>query len=245
MFQPIISTSALSVLVLLLSIFPLATCAGVFGQGSLFSSPALLRVSQLRASLTPRRWRRADAGDNDGYTPLLFFTVPRGLLPECDAMEDAVRQVERELQVRVQRLDVLRQPANEAVLHLITQQHTPPFLYHRESCQTMYLTPAQQGAGSASKKEKETKKEIYVNKDRIRAWAKGRYLTGHSAAAGSMEDGMAVKKVNAPNLLPTQDSEDGGAMDQAELMEEMALTPEQLKGKRLIEERTKAKAKQS
>jgi len=155
-------------------------------------------------------------------------------------MEDAVRKVERELGVRVQRLDVLRQPESEAVLQLLTQQRTPPFLYHRESCQTVYLTPTAQGSNTANSKNKKPK-DIPVNLDRIRAWAKGRYLTGHSAAAVSLED--TGRKVNAPNLLPTSsDDGDQGAMDQAELLEELALTPEQLKGKRLMEERTKAKA---
>ena len=73
-------------------------------------------------------------------------------------MEDAVRQVERELDVRVERMDILRQPANEALLQLITQQQrTAPFLYHRESCQSVHLTPALPGAGSGSSKNKKTK----------------------------------------------------------------------------------------
>lgn len=167
------------------------------------------------------------------YTPLLFFKVPKGYMPECDALEAAVRQVERELGVRVERMDVLRNPANEAVLALLTKERrTPPLLYHRESRQMVYLTPA--------KGDADPKKKVHVNKDRVRAWAKGRYLTSHSAA---MEDGggaAAASKVAAPQLL--QSEEESAALDQAELLEEMALTPEQLKGKRLIQERTKAKA---
>lgn len=227
------------------------------------SSSSVLTVSSFSSSarrrwarkLLPHSWRRAVAGEDD-YTPLLFFTIPRGLLPECDAMEDAVRQVERELNVRVERMDILRQPANEALLQLITQQQrTAPFLYHRESCQSVHLTPAQAGASSggssSNKKGKQQqatrgKKDIFINHDRIRAWAKGRYLMAHSASALAMEDGsMAAKKVTAPQLGSSGNELDAeGAMDQAELLEEMALTPEQLKGKRLMEERTKAKAKQ-
>jgi len=162
------------------------------------------------------------------YTPLLFFKVPAGLMPECDAMEKTVREIEKELGVRVERMDILRKPENEALLALLTQQRTPPFLYHRESCQTVYLTPTK-GSSSAGRKK------VYVNKDRVRAWAKGRFLTRHSAA---LEDSVAAQKVNAPILMETEE-----AMDQSELLEELALTPEQLQGKRLIEERTKAKAK--
>lgn len=88
------------------------------------------------------------------YTPLLFFKVPSGLIPECDEMEAAVSKVEKDLGVAVERLDVARVPENEALLALLTQR-SPPFLYHRESCQSLYQPN---------------------DVSRIRAWAKGRYL---------------------------------------------------------------------
>jgi len=167
---------------------------------------------------------------NKEYTPLLFFKVPPGLMPECDAMEKTVREIEKELGVRVERMDILRKPENEALLALLAQQRTPPLLYHRESCQTVYLTPTK-GSSSAGKK-------VYVNKDRVRAWAKGRYLTHHSAAAVMPDN----NKVAPPTLLPSQER---GAVDQSELLEEMALTPEQRQGKGLIEERTKPAKKEA
>jgi hypothetical protein len=244
-----------AVLLLCLSIWIAPCSSAASSSTTTTTTPTTPTTRRLWKRLLPRSWRPHPAAvDDEDYTPLLFFTIPRGVLPECDAMEDAVRQVEHELNVRVERLDVLRQPANEALLQLITQQRTPPFLYHRESCQTVHLTPAQAGASSSgnTKKDKQPpqprrKQDIYINHDRIRAWAKGRHLTGHSAAASSMEDGStATQKVTAPQLSNTSSSgnNEDGAMDQAELLEELALTPEQLKGKRLMEERTKAKAKQ-
>ena len=165
------------------------------------------------------------------YTPLLFFTVPAGLMAECDAVEQTVREVEKELGVRVARMDVLRNPANEAVLAVLAQQRTPPFLYHRESCQTISITPTATTSGNAKSKKKSM--PVAVDKERIRAWAKGWYLT----TTGSMDMGSAGK--NAPPVVLQQEDT---AMDQAELLEDMALTPEQLRGKRLMQERTEAKA---
>jgi len=211
---------------------------------ALLSSGTAIRAAPRHTSLlqrfVPISWRKKE------YTPLLFFKVPHGMLEECDAMERTVSEIERELGVRVERLDVLRHPENQAVLELLTQQRTPPFLYHRESCQTVYLTPAATtkgggGGDSSSKKKKQQQPPVFVNKDRVRAWAKGRFLTQHSAAA-VMDD--AATKVKAPVMLPPPEDDDG-AMDQMELLEEMALTPEQREGKRLIQERTQAiRAKQ-
>jgi hypothetical protein len=74
----------------------------------------------------------------------------------------------------------------------------------------------------------------FIDKERIRAWAKGRYLSPSIVGGGN--------RVAAPVLeAPVVDDETTGAMDQAELIEEMSLTPEQRKGKRLMQERTKAK----
>jgi hypothetical protein len=177
---------------------------------------------------------------HQSYTPLLFFTVPPGLMPECDAVEKTVRQVEKELGVTVQRMDVLRNPENEAVLNLLSQHRTPPFLYHRESCQTVVFTPAAAAAPASrggKAKSKQTRMPVAVDKERIRAWAKGRYLTKSSSM--DMRSSAAAKNSPPPIVLQQEDS----AMDQAELLEDMALTPEQLRGKRLMQERTDAKAK--
>jgi hypothetical protein len=159
------------------------------------------------------------------YTPLLFFKVPKGLIPECDAMEETVLQVEKELGVTVERMDILRNPENEAILGLLTSR-TPPFLYHRESCQIYHITPAQ-GEG-------ERKAPIVVDKEKIRAWAKGRFLTTRQKEVSADN-----RKVNAPTVVSQKDI----STDQEELLEDMALTPEQRKGKQAIKDRTEAKAK--
>jgi Glutaredoxin-like domain (DUF836) len=168
---------------------------------------------------------------------LLFFTLPPGINPVCDATDRVVRQVERELQVRVQRMDILRQPENEAVLLAVAQSLTPPpgspqppFLYHRESRQIYQVATPTVNKKTASS----TPTLPFIDKERIRAWAKGRYLSP------SMGGSHRVAAAAAPNA-PVVDDASSGAMEQAELMEELSLTPEQLKGKRLMQERTKAK----
>lgn len=151
---------------------------------------------------------------NRTYTPLVFFTVPNGLMPECDALESCVRQVEDDLNVQVERLDVLRTPESEAVLSLLTSK-TPPFLYHRESCQVIHIP-----------------KGGRVDYQRVRAWAKGRYLPPPSSLSSSTD------RSPPPVVL----SQDGKAVDQDELLEEALLTPLQREGKRAIQERTDAQA---
>uniref|UniRef100_A0A7S3P8G2 Uncharacterized protein n=1 Tax=Amphora coffeiformis TaxID=265554 RepID=A0A7S3P8G2_9STRA len=160
-------------------------------------------------------------GKRKEYTPLVFFTVPKGLMPECDAVEKAVRDVEKELGVRVERLDILRNPTAEAAMSLLTNK-SPPFLYHRESCQTVHIPPATGEASAASVVP------TYVDKDRLRAWATGRYLSPQVGKA----------KVKPPQVI----SQDGTAMEQDELLEDLSLTPLQRKGKEAIKERTEKRA---
>jgi hypothetical protein len=155
------------------------------------------------------------------YTPLLFFKVPAGLIPECDVMEETVSQVEKELGVTVERLDILRDPAAEAALSLLTQR-TPPFLYNRESCQVV-STSARPG------EKVDPTMDVRVDKDRVRAWAKGRFLPPKSAGP----------RIGAPVVLQQKDN----AMDQDELLQDMELTPEQRKGKEAIKERTEERAR--
>jgi len=111
------------------------------------------------------------------YTPLVFFTVPKDVVPDCDAVEKIVSQVEKELGVRVERLDVARDAAAEATLRVLTQRQ-PPFLYHRESCQTVYAPN--------------------IDKARVRAWAKGRIITAQSSSASS--------KAKAPIVVSQDDN---------------------------------------
>ena len=182
------------------------------------------------------------------YTPLVFFTVPKDIIPECDAMEKVVREVERELGVRVERLNILREPGAEAILATLTKR-SPPFLYHRESLQVVHVP----GATSSRKKksnrydddgddETANKKSVAskIDKERVRAWAKGRYLPALSASA-KIASGPSGKK---PVVLSQEDN----AIDQKELLDELYLTPSQKSGKEAIEKRTEeqaAKAKAS
>lgn len=154
----------------------------------------------------------------DTYTPLVFFTVPKGLIAENDALEKEIRQLEKEMGVRVERLDILRNPAAEGAMAFLTGK-SPPFLYHRESCQTIHLPPTTATGGAES-----SGVPVHVDMDRLRAWAMGRYLSPQVAKA----------KVTAPQVI----AQDGTAMDQDELLEDMSLTPRQRKGKQAIKERT-------
>jgi hypothetical protein len=149
------------------------------------------------------------------YTPLLFFTVPKDNIPQCDEMEQVVSELEKELGVHVERLDILRDPGAEATMSVLTQRR-PPFLYNRESCQTVYV----QGESTAP-----------IDKERVRAWAKGRFLPSQNARAA---------KSKAPVVLAQEDN----AIDQADLIQDMSLTPEQKRGKEAIKKRTAEKAKE-
>ena len=77
------------------------------------------------------------------YSPLVFFTFPKGYVEECDEMDRIVSEVEQELGVRVERLDIARDPAAQATMQLLTSHQGPPFLYHRESCQIVTGKPIQ------------------------------------------------------------------------------------------------------
>jgi hypothetical protein len=153
------------------------------------------------------------------YTPLVFFTVPKDTIPACDEMETVVSEVERELGVRVERLDILKDPHAEATMSVLTQRR-PPLLYNRESCQVVYVP----GVSDRVKKE-----PAPIDKDRVRAWAKGRFLNAQTAAAA---------KSKAPIVLAQEDN----SIDQADLIEDMTLTPMQKSGKEAIKKRTAEKA---
>jgi len=86
------------------------------------------------------------------YTPLVFFKEP--LSPECEEMEQYVSQLERDLDVRVERLDIKKDYGADAALAVVSGQE-PPFLYHRESCQAIYEMPSPQ---------------------RLQAWAQGKII---------------------------------------------------------------------
>jgi hypothetical protein len=207
------------------------------------------------------------------YTPLIFFTLPKGLSPICDQIEKVICQVEKECNVQVQRLDILRHPENEAVLLAVTNSITtlpptignnnnnnnnnnivqpqPPLLYHRESRQ-IYQVVAQnsqqqssKGRGTATTKSSNPSPSLptYIDKDRIRAWAKGRYL---SPSIGSDYNSHGTTIQSSPTVQSPTPMVDIEEMDPVEaLIDEMGLSSEQLKGKRLMQERTKAKSQHS
>jgi len=98
---------------------------------------------------------------NDEYTPLIFFTAPKDTVPASDAMEKIVSDVEKEMNVKVQRFDVLRDRMSRKLYEKIVEGEIGdrtnmfPLLYHRESRQKVFgLTDA----------------------ERVKSWAKGRWL---------------------------------------------------------------------
>jgi hypothetical protein len=154
------------------------------------------------------------------YTPLLFFTVPKDNIPECDEMEKVVSEVEKELGVHVERLDILKDANAEATLSVLTTRR-PPYLYNRESLQKVYSPGVSDGAKNAASSP--------IDKERVISWAKGRFLPAQT---------MTIKS-KAPTVLVQQDN----AIDQADLIEDMTLSPSQKSGKEAMKKRTKDLAK--
>lgn len=93
------------------------------------------------------------------YTPLVFFKVPKGQLEASDEMEKIVSEIEKDLGVTVQRFDIMRDRFARNLYEKIDEIEFVgdiPLLYHRESRQSIYGTD---------------------DKTRVKAWAKGRWLT--------------------------------------------------------------------
>lgn len=133
-------------------------------------------------------------------------------------MEEAVKEVEKDLGVQVERLDIARDMAAERVYSLLSNQ-LPPLLYNRESKQVVQMKINRD----------EENPNVRVDKDRVRAWAKGRRLP----ALPSVDGG------GAPVMFTTEEA----GIDQDELMMDMGMTPNQRKGKEAIKERTEERAK--
>jgi len=170
------------------------------------------------------------------YTPLVFFTYPKGNVPECDEMEKVVSEVERELKVRVERMDIARDAGAKAAMRLLTNQQGPPFLYHRESCQVIHSSSHRENKFQKQSKDAGAdQNEEGIDKSRVVAWAKGRYLPPPGVKLGA----TTGVKSSAPVVVSQEDN----SLDQAELIKESSLTPEQLEGKRAMEERTEAASK--
>jgi hypothetical protein len=151
-------------------------------------------------------------------------------------LETGVRQLEKDLHVKVERLDILKCPEAAVLLSLITQR-SAPFLYHRESLQSIHIPTAEQATNSKSNNNNKNGESsgglpAYIDRDRLRAWAKGRYLP--------------TIRLEPPRRgkPPTVVSQESTALEQEELLEDLALTPLQRKGKQAIKERTEAKTEE-
>ena len=161
-----------------------------------------------------------------------------------DAMERCVRKVEHELDIHVERLDILRNPQAAILLTLITQK-SAPLLYHRESLQTIHVPPTttQDGTSASATRGKSADvttifkpTSVYIDIDKVRAWAKGRNLNIRGSGTSWEARGG---RMSPPKVV----SQESRAMEQEELLlEESMLTPLQRKGKQAIQERTQAKA---
>jgi len=81
-------------------------------------------------------------------------------MAECDYMESVVESIERDLNVRVQRFDIVRDRWARILYDKLDESNTQrmPLLYHRESRQSIYGP---------------------VDTNRVRAWAKGRWLSAN------------------------------------------------------------------
>lgn len=153
------------------------------------------------------------------YTPLLFFTAPKDIIPECDEMDQVVSEVEKELGVHVERLDILRDPTAKALMSVLTQRNVP-YLYNRESCQVVYVPQAGKQAAP------------FIDKTRVRAWAKGRRLPSQRTGAKSGVPGVIV-------------SQEDNSLDQKDLLEDATLNPLAKSGKEAIKKETEEKAEAS
>lgn len=109
------------------------------------------------------------------YTPLVFFTFPKGFIDECDEMEKVVSEIEEEIGCRVERLDIARDSAAEATMSLLTSRGAP-FLYHRESCQIVHGSSPRAGTSKKTNNDDTSVREKAIDKTRVVAWAKGEIL---------------------------------------------------------------------
>ncbi|KAL7428027.1 hypothetical protein ACHAXH_002253 [Discostella pseudostelligera] len=145
------------------------------------------------------------------YTPLLFFKVPLGTMDECDKMDKIIKKLEKEQNIQVDRLDIMRDRyARKLYEKLVEGDLRSPFplLYHRESLQRVY--------GLA-------------DKDLVRSWSKGRLLPDQNVNEKEItvlggEDGS----------VPQEEEMD---MEELEMEMDAELTPMQRRGKEAMKRR--------
>jgi hypothetical protein len=117
------------------------------------------------------------------YTPLIMFKVPKGSVEECDKMEKIVKSVEKDLGVKIERLDILRDRFARNLYEKVDEiefEGKIPLLYNRESRQSIY--------GLESK-------------ERVKAWAQGRWLTSKP----STDDRKFIADENDDEIYIEQD----------------------------------------
>jgi hypothetical protein len=137
------------------------------------------------------------------YTPLIMFKVPKGTIEDCDEMDKIVRSVEKELDVKVERLDILRDRFARNLYEKIDEvefRGKVPLLYHRESLQSIYGLDT---------------------KERVRAWAKGRWLP-------SKLSGIDGKGSGSGEFLPDEQEEQGELLMEEDLSELQQLGREKM-----------------
>ena len=134
-------------------------------------------------------------------------------------MENVVTEVEKELGVKVERLDILRDPTARALMSVLTQRNAP-YLYNRESCQVVFVPPSGKEAAPL------------IDKARVLAWAKGRRLPSQRPGGRSGVPGVIV-------------SQEDNSLDQKDLLEDATLNPLAKSGKEAIKKKTEEKAEAS
>jgi hypothetical protein len=113
----------------------------------------------------------------------------------------------------------VKDPTAEALMAVLTQRR-PPYLYNRESCQVVYVPQAGKQAAPL------------IDKTRVLAWAKGRFLPSQRPGSKSGIPGVIV-------------SQEDNSLDQKDLLEDATLDPLAKSGKEAIKKRTEEKAEAS
>jgi hypothetical protein len=132
-----------------------------------------------------------------------MFKVPKGTIEDCDEMDRIGRSVEKELDVKVKRLDILRDRFARNLYEKIDEvefRGKVPLLYHRESLQSIYGLDT---------------------KERVRAWAKGRWLP-------SKLSGIDGKGSGSGEFLPDEQEEQGELLMEEDLSELQQLGREKM-----------------
>mmetsp|Transcript_29575 Transcript_29575/g.70256 ORF Transcript_29575/g.70256 Transcript_29575/m.70256 type:complete len:178 (-) Transcript_29575:814-1347(-) len=167
----------------------------------------LLQLCNISTSLPPFRRRNE-------YTPLLFFTVPKGTVDENDKMDKIVRSLEKSSGIKVQRLDILRSRSAKKLYDKLTEgslRSDFPLLYHRESLQRVY--------GLA-------------DVDLVRSWSKGRLLP--------VEE---VEEKDVSFLGGAEEDFEDMDIEEIEMEMDAELTERQRQGKEAMRRRTQGQAK--